>query len=123
PWTAQLTLLAVLLLTSKGGATVAGGSFIKLAATLQSTRALPLSGLGLLFGVDRFMALCGGLTNMIGNAVAVLVIARWEGALDRAKFDAACRRDALAESSATIWTGPVSDAPAVEPVSIPGRTP
>ncbi len=94
PWTDQLMLLAVLLLTSKGGATVAGGSFIKLAATLQSTRALPLSGLGLLFGVDRFMALCGGLTNMIGNAVAVLVIARWEGAFDRAKFDAACGRSA-----------------------------
>jgi len=123
PWTAQLMLLAVLLLTSKGGATVAGGSFIKLAATLQSTRALPLSGLGLLFGVDRFMALCGGLTNMIGNAVAVLVIARWEGAFDRAKFDAACRRGSLAEPSATVWAGPVSDTPTIEPVSIPGRTP
>lgn len=91
PWSAQLALLAVLLLTSKGGATVAGGSFIKLAATLQSTHALPLSGLGLLFGVDRFMALCGGLTNMIGNSVAVFVIAKWEGAFDRARFEAACQ--------------------------------
>jgi aerobic C4-dicarboxylate transport protein len=92
PWSSQLALLAVLLLTSKGGATVAGGSFIKLAATLQSTHALPLSGLGLLFGVDRFMALCGGLTNMIGNAVAVVVISKWEGAFDQARFDAACAR-------------------------------
>ncbi|MBR1220415.1 cation:dicarboxylase symporter family transporter [Bradyrhizobium sp. U87765 SZCCT0131] len=122
PWTAQLALLAVLLLTSKGGATVAGGSFIKLAATLQSTRALPLSGLGLLFGVDRFMALCGGLTNMIGNAVAVLVIARWEGAFDRAKFDAACRRDALA--LAADWPGtPADEAATAEPIGVPGRAP
>ena len=121
PWTAQLALLAVLLLTSKGGATVAGGSFIKLAATLQSTHALPLSGLGLLFGVDRFMALCGGLTNMIGNAVAVLVISRWEGAFDRARFDEACRRSGVevlpaapeavdAAPAGAAWNDPAAEA-------------
>jgi aerobic C4-dicarboxylate transport protein len=89
----QLAMLAVILLTSKGGTTVAGGAFVKLAATLQSMRKLPLAGLGLLFGVDRLMATCIALTNVIGNAVAVLVIARWEGSFDRARFDRALGRD------------------------------
>ena len=78
----------MLLLTSKGGTAVAGGAFVKLAATLQSVRVLPLDGLGLLFGVDRLMATAIATTNIIGNAVAVVAIARWEGALDIARFDA-----------------------------------
>jgi aerobic C4-dicarboxylate transport protein len=85
----QAAVLAVMLLTSKGGTTVAGGAFVKLAATLQSVRLLPLNGLGLLFAVDRLMAIAIAVTNVIGNAVAVLVIAQWENALDRAKFDLA----------------------------------
>lgn len=84
----QLGVLAILLLTSKGGTTVAGGAFVKLAATLQSVRSLPLSGLGLLFGVDRLMATCTALTNVVGNCVATFVIAKWENAFDPAKFDA-----------------------------------
>ena len=84
----QAGVLAILLLTSKGGTTVAGGAFIKLAATLQTVRTLPLSGLGLLFGIDRLMATCTALTNVVGNTVAVFVIAKWEHAFDRAKFDA-----------------------------------
>ncbi len=83
----QLGVLAVLLLTSKGGTTVAGGAFIKLAATLQTVRTLPLSGLGLLFGIDRLMATCTALTNVVGNVVAVFVIAVSERGFDRAKFD------------------------------------
>lgn len=83
----QAGVLAILLLTSKGGTTVAGGAFIKLAATLQTVRTLPLNGLGLLFGIDRLMATCTALTNVVGNTVAVFVIARWEGAFDRAKFE------------------------------------
>jgi aerobic C4-dicarboxylate transport protein len=83
----QLGVLGILLLTSKGGTTVAGGAFIKLAATLQTVRALPLSGLGLLFGIDRLMATCTALTNVVGNTVAVFVVARWESGFDRAKFD------------------------------------
>ena len=86
--TQQLGVLAITMLTSKGGTTVAGGAFIKLAATLQSIRSLPLNGLGLLFGVDRLMATAIALTNIIGNTVAVLVIAKWENAFDRVKFDA-----------------------------------
>lgn len=93
----QIALLGVLMLTSKGGTTVAGGAFIKLAATMESVRALPLGGLGLLFGIDRLMATCTALTNMIGNTVAVLAIARWEHALDTEKFHACVKapRDAL----------------------------
>ncbi len=84
----QAGVLGILLLTSKGGTTVAGGAFIKLAATLQTVRTLPLNGLGLLFGVDRMMATCTALTNVVGNTVAVFVVAKWEGAFDQARFDA-----------------------------------
>ena len=77
----QLGVLAILLLTSKGGTTVAGGAFIKLAATLQTVHKLPLNGLGLLFGVDRLMATCTALTNVVGNCVATFVIAKWENSL------------------------------------------
>ncbi|WP_260985003.1 cation:dicarboxylate symporter family transporter [Pseudomonas oryzihabitans] len=82
----QLGLLAVLSITSKGGTTVAGGAFIKLAATLQSVHVLPLSGLGLLFGIDRIMATATALTNIVGNTVAVFAIARWEGSFDSNAF-------------------------------------
>ncbi|UFZ04632.1 cation:dicarboxylase symporter family transporter [Bradyrhizobium ontarionense] len=92
----QVAVLAVMLLTSKGGTTVAGGAFIKLAATLQSVRVLPLNGLGLLFGIDRLMATCTALTNVVGNTVAVFAIARWENALDTAKLDAYLARGAAA---------------------------
>jgi aerobic C4-dicarboxylate transport protein len=78
----QLTLLAVLLLTSKGAAAVTGGGFITLAATLSSMDVLPVAGLALLLGVDRFMSEARAITNLIGNAVATVVIAKWEGAFD-----------------------------------------
>lgn len=83
----QLGLLAILSITSKGGTTVAGGAFIKLAATLQSVQTLPLSGLGLLFGIDRIMATATALTNIVGNTVAVFAIARWEGAFNPEDFE------------------------------------
>jgi aerobic C4-dicarboxylate transport protein len=85
----QAGMLGVLMLTSKGGTTVAGGAFIKLAATMQTMRQLPLGGLGLLFGIDRLMATATALTNMVGNCVAVFALAKWEGAFDQARFDAA----------------------------------
>ncbi|MBX7196452.1 MAG: C4-dicarboxylate transporter DctA [Sandaracinaceae bacterium] len=78
----ELALLAVLLLTSKGAAAVSGGGFVTLAATLQSTGTIPVAGLSLLLGVDRFMSEARALTNMVGNAVATLAVARWEGQLD-----------------------------------------
>ena len=80
--TQQLTLLAVLLLTSKGAAAVTGGGFITLAATLSSMDVLPVAGLALLLGVDRFMSEARAITNLIGNAVATVVIAKWEGAFE-----------------------------------------
>jgi aerobic C4-dicarboxylate transport protein len=84
----QLGVLAILMLTSKGGTAVAGGAFVKLAATLQTVRALPLGGLGLLFGIDRLMATCTAMTNIIGNTLAVFVIAKWENAFNQAQFTA-----------------------------------
>ena len=82
----QVAVLGVLMLTSKGGTAVAGGAFVKLAATLQSVRLLPLNGLALLFSVDHLMSTAIAVTNVIGNTVAVLAIARWENAFDRTKF-------------------------------------
>jgi aerobic C4-dicarboxylate transport protein len=78
----QLGILGVLLLTSKGSAAVTGGGFITLAATLESTGTVPVAGLALLLGIDRFMSEARAITNLIGNGVATMVIARWEGALD-----------------------------------------
>jgi len=78
----QLTLLTVLLLTSKGAAAVTGGGFITLAATLSSMDVLPVAGLALLLGVDRFMSEARAITNLIGNAVAAVVISKWEGAFE-----------------------------------------
>jgi aerobic C4-dicarboxylate transport protein len=81
-WQHEATLLLVLLLTSKGAAAVTGGGFVTLAATLQATGAIPVSGLSLLVGVDRFMSEARAITNMIGNAVATIVVSRWEGELN-----------------------------------------
>jgi len=78
----QLAILGVLLLTSKGAAAVTGGGFVTLAATLSAIPVLPVAGLGLLIGIDPFMSRARSLTNLIGNAVGTIVIARWEGALD-----------------------------------------
>ena len=78
----QLTLLAVLLLTSKGAAGVTGSGFIVLAATLSTVGDLPVAGLTLILGVDRFMSEARALTNVIGNGVATLVVAKWTGELD-----------------------------------------
>jgi aerobic C4-dicarboxylate transport protein len=78
----QLTLLAVLLLTSKGAAGVTGSGFIVLAATLSSVGTLPVAGLTLILGIDRFMSEARALTNVIGNGIATLVIAKWTGELD-----------------------------------------
>ena len=85
PLGSQLGLLALLLVTSKGAAAVTGGGFVTLSATLSATGTLPVAGLSLLVGVDRFMSEIRALTNLVGNATATLVIARWEGALDEEK--------------------------------------
>ena len=83
----QLTLLAVLLLTSKGAAGVTGSGFVVLAATLSAVGHLPVGGLALILGIDRFMSEARALTNVIGNGVATVVVAKWTGDLDVAVLD------------------------------------
>ncbi|MEU2208688.1 C4-dicarboxylate transporter DctA [Streptomyces hygroscopicus] len=80
----QLGLLALMILTSKGSGGVTGAGFIALAATLSSVGTVPVAGIMLIFGIDKFMSECRALTNLAGNSVATLVVARWEGALDTA---------------------------------------
>ena len=79
----ELTLLGVAMLTSKGASGVTGAGFITLAATLAVVPSIPVAGLALILGVDRFMSEARSLTNFVGNGVATIVVARWEGELDR----------------------------------------
>lgn len=85
----QIALLAVAMISSKGAAGVTGAGFITLAATLSIVPSVPVAGMALILGIDRFMSECRALTNFIGNAVATIVVARWEGALDEKQLDAA----------------------------------
>ena len=84
----QITLLVILLLTSKGAAGVTGSGFIVLAATLSAVGTVPVAGLALILGIDRFMSEARALTNFIGNSVATLVVAKWCNALDTKKLAA-----------------------------------
>jgi aerobic C4-dicarboxylate transport protein len=88
-WGQQLTLLAVTMLTSKGASGVTGAGFITLAATLAVVPTIPLAGMVLILGVDRFMSECRALTNIIGNGVATVVVSAWEKELDRPRLRAA----------------------------------
>ncbi len=85
----EILLLLVAMISSKGAAGVTGAGFITLAATLSIVPTIPIAGMALILGVDRFMSECRSLTNFIGNAVATIVVARWENGLDRDKLDAA----------------------------------
>ena len=93
----ELWLLLVLMLTSKGSAAVTGGGFITLAATLSALGTVPVAGITLLLGVDRFMSEMRSVTNLIGNGVATIVVAKWEGEFDAAR--AARVLDGRAEAS------------------------
>jgi len=88
----QLGLMGVLLLTSKGAAGVTGSGFITLAATLATTGHIPVAGIALILGVDRFMSEARAITNFIGNAVATLVISKWSGDYDSSKGSEVLRR-------------------------------
>ncbi len=85
----QVLLLGVAMLSSKGAAGVTGAGFITLAATLSVVPSVPVAGMALILGVDRFMSECRALTNFIGNAVATIVVARWDNALDKDALDLA----------------------------------
>jgi aerobic C4-dicarboxylate transport protein len=87
----QLALMAVAIVSSKGAAGVTGSGFVTLAATLSVVPSIPVAGMALILGVDRFMSECRALTNFVGNAVATIVIARWEGGVDPATLGAAFR--------------------------------
>ncbi|MES2730899.1 MAG: dicarboxylate/amino acid:cation symporter [Bacteroidota bacterium] len=82
----QLSIIGILMVTSKGAAAVTGGGFIVLASTLTATKVIPLEGLALLLGVDRFMSEARAITNLIGNGVATIVIAKSEKEFDEAKY-------------------------------------
>jgi aerobic C4-dicarboxylate transport protein len=84
--TQQLTIFAVAILTSKGASGVQGASFIALVGTLSVVPTIPVAGMALILGIDRFMSMFRALVNMIGNGVATIVVARWEGELSREKL-------------------------------------
>ena len=96
----ELTLLAVLLLTSKGAAGVTGSGFIVLAATLSAVGTVPVAGLALILGIDRFMSEARALTNLVGNGVATIVVAKWTGELDTERLAAGLNRETWVEADA-----------------------
>jgi aerobic C4-dicarboxylate transport protein len=96
----QLTLLAVLLLTSKGAAGITGSGFIVLAATLSAVGAVPVAGLALILGIDRFMSEARALTNLIGNGVATIVVGKWTGDLDVARMHQHLNNETAEEAEA-----------------------
>ena len=94
----QITLLLILLLTSKGAAGVTGSGFIVLAATLSAVGTVPVAGLALILGIDRFMSEARALTNFVGNSVATLVVAKWCGALDQERLRAVLNNETVDEA-------------------------
>ncbi|WP_409235244.1 C4-dicarboxylate transporter DctA [Streptomyces sp. PA5.6] len=104
----QLGLLAVMILTSKGSGGVTGAGFIALAATLSTVGTVPAAGIMLIFGIDKFMSECRALTNLAGNSVATLVVARWEGVLDTARVNRVLR-SGRPEPSTELTTGPSTE--------------
>jgi aerobic C4-dicarboxylate transport protein len=96
----EVTLLAVLLLTSKGAAGVTGSGFIVLAATLSAVGTVPVAGLALILGIDRFMSEARALTNLVGNGVATIVVAKWTGELNTARLQAGLNNETWVEADA-----------------------
>jgi len=105
-WEQQALLLGVAMLSSKGAAGVTGAGFITLAATLSVVPSVPVAGMALILGVDRFMSECRALTNFTGNAVAAIVVSRWEKGLDVAAFKSALNPKKHPPAAA----GPIPDA-------------
>ena len=110
--TQQITLLAILLLTSKGAAGVTGSGFIVLAATLSAVGTVPVAGLALILGIDRFMSEARALTNFIGNSVATLVVAKWVKALDTDRLTAVLNNETSDEADFPELV--LDDAPEIE---------
>lgn len=89
--TQQVTILLVAMLSSKGAAGITGAGFITLAATLSVVPVIPVAGMALILGIDRFMSECRALTNLVGNACATIVVAKWDKALDKEQLDQALK--------------------------------
>jgi aerobic C4-dicarboxylate transport protein len=106
----QLTILGVLMLTSKGAAAVTGGGFVTLAATLAVFPTIPVAGLALIVGIDRFMSEARSITNLIGNGVGTIVIARWEGGLNARQMKRILNGEAIEEADTpeTVRARPVA---------------
>ena len=100
------------MLSSKGAAGVTGAGFITLAATLAVVPEVPVAGMALILGVDRFMSECRSLTNFIGNAVATVVVSRWENALDHERLDAALNGHRLPAPATAMAPVVPADVPA-----------
>jgi aerobic C4-dicarboxylate transport protein len=96
----QIGLLGLAILTSKGSAAITGGGFVTLAATLAAFPAVPVAGLALIVGIDRFMSEARAITNLIGNSVATVVVAKWEGALDARRMTRILNGEAVEELAA-----------------------
>ncbi|MGJ7580931.1 dicarboxylate/amino acid:cation symporter [Variovorax sp. RHLX14] len=97
--TQEITLLAVLLLTSKGAAGITGSGFIVLAATLSAVGTVPVAGLALILGIDRFMSEARALTNLIGNGVATIVVAKWTNELDETRMNAVLNNETWTDAN------------------------
>jgi aerobic C4-dicarboxylate transport protein len=98
----QITLLLVLLISSKGAAGVTGSGFIVLAATISAVGHLPVAGLALILGIDRFMSEARALTNLVGNGVATVVVARWCGQLDSQQLHAELNASGNASAAGSL---------------------
>jgi aerobic C4-dicarboxylate transport protein len=98
----QLTLLAVTMITSKGASGVTGAGFVTLAATLAVVPTIPLAGMVLILGIDRFMSECRALTNIVGNGVATVVVSAWEKELDRTQLRRVLRRETSTEDEMNV---------------------
>ncbi|WP_445403973.1 dicarboxylate/amino acid:cation symporter [Acinetobacter vivianii] len=97
--TQQITILLVAMLSSKGAAGITGAGFITLAATLSVVPAIPVAGMALILGIDRFMSECRALTNLVGNACATIVVAKWDNALDKEQLDLTLKHGIVKEDA------------------------
>jgi aerobic C4-dicarboxylate transport protein len=97
--TQELTILGVAMLTSKGASGITGAGFITLAATLAVVPTIPVAGMTLILGIDKFMSECRALTNIIGNGVATIVVSKWERELDKERLNAELKHPSVDEGS------------------------
>ncbi len=110
----QLAVLFVMLFTSKGAAGVTGGGFVALAATLPVVNAVPIAGIAMLLGVDRFMAEIRAATNLTSNIIATLVVGRWVGAIDMDVAQAELQTGFIETDETRSWNGPHTEMQAAE---------